>query len=69
MKKVRCQSGIMGYECHLQESYDNYQQFKHFSQKYNLHNRLGFRSIIIAWETNPVIQGSVIPSDFKVVSI
>ena len=34
---------------------------------YGLHTRLGYKTIVGAWRANPVVQGSVDPSDFRVV--
>jgi hypothetical protein len=63
--KTICQSGLTGYQCNLQDNYDDYEQFVHFSRMYNLHGRLGYRTPMAAWKANPVIQGSVEPSDFR----
>jgi hypothetical protein len=64
-KRVRCQSGIEGYQCRLQENYHDFEQFEAYAEMYGLHTRLGYKTIKGAWKSNPVIQGSTIPSDFR----
>jgi len=66
---VTCQSGLMGWQCKLRESYENsYAQFLRYDEIYGIAQRLGFTSAEEAWEKNPTIQGSVNPSDLRVVS-
>jgi hypothetical protein len=69
MKRVRCQSGIYGYQCRLRESYTDFEQWRNYSRVFGLAERLGYEigndGIEDAWNENPIIQGSVIPSDFK----
>ena len=62
-----CKSGAQGWQSRLQENYGSWDNFKSYCRLYNIHRRLGFRSMKAAWGTNPVIQGSVIPEDFCVV--
>ncbi len=64
-KQVICKSGIKGYQCKLQDNYNSFEEFKSYSEIYNLHTRLGFKTPQSAWKFNPVIQGSVNPSDYK----
>jgi hypothetical protein len=61
---VVCRSGLTGYQCKLQDSYDTYAQWEAYADTYGLHLKLGFASIREAWDANPIIQGSVIPADF-----
>ena len=63
--RVRCKSGIEGWQCSLRKNYDSFSQFKYYSEMYGLHLRLGYKSAKNAWRANPLIQGSVIPSDFR----
>jgi hypothetical protein len=65
--RVRTRSGMIGYRCLLRASYDSFDQFEAFSDTYGLASRLGFRSASAAWNTNPVIEGSTNPEDFRVV--
>jgi len=65
-RRVKCKSGITGNECHLQENYSDLDEFKGWSETYNLAGRLGFDSAEEAWEANPLIQHSVNPSDFRI---
>lgn len=63
-KHVRCKSGNWGWQCHLQDNYANFEEFKSYAETRYLHTRLGFKTIAGAWRSNPLVQGSVIPSDF-----
>lgn len=65
--RVRVTSGLIGYRCRLRASYDSFEQFEVFSEIYGLAERLGYLSAQAAWDANPVIEGSTIPSDFRVV--
>ena len=69
IKQVKCKSGITGWQCRLQENYADchnpYAAFKTYARMYNLHRKLGYRSMIAAWRENPLIRGSVIPTDFQ----
>jgi hypothetical protein len=65
MKQVICRSGLQGWQCRLRENYANFAEFEANSDIYNLAGRLGFRSAKGAWKANPVIQGSVEPSDYQ----
>lgn len=67
MKRVKCKSGIIGYQCRLRKNYTSFEEFETYSQMYGIAKRLGFKSDKKAWESNPLIQGSVIPSDLRVV--
>lgn len=67
--RVRCKSGLMGYQEKLRRNYDNFDQFEAYSEMYGLHTRLGYKSAKTAWKANPVIQGSTNPTDFRRVRI
>ena len=69
MKRVRCSFGIKGWQARLQEVYPSYSAFADYCFIYNNHVRLGFSSPLAAWKANPIIQGSVLPRDYKVVSV
>lgn len=64
-KQVRCRSGIMGWQNRLRDEYDDYEQFAYFDEMYGLAGRLGYANARNAWKSNPIIQGSVIPSDYR----
>ena len=68
MKYVICKSGIGGWQGLLRNQYGSFAEFKSFSEMYGLHTRLGYKSPISAWRSNPVVQGSVIPSDYRKVA-
>ena len=64
-KSVKCKSGIMGQQYFLQDSYNDFEEFERYAYVYNLHHKLGFKTIKGCWKSNPLIQSSVNPSDFK----
>ena len=66
-KKIICKSGLTGWQMKLQKSYNDINEFSVFCGLYNIHKRLGFKTIKSAWETNPMIQGSILPTDLCVV--
>lgn len=68
-KTVVCKSGIKGWQCKLQTNYSNLEEFQGYCEIYNLHGRLGYKTPEAAWQKNPVVQGSVIPSDFRKVRV
>lgn len=68
MKKVKCKSGIIGWQCRLRENYENdFGSFQAYSEMWGIAKRLGFDSAEQAWKKNPTIQGSVLPDDLRVV--
>lgn len=67
MKRVICKSGIEGWQCRLKKNYGSFGEFKGYCEVQGLHTRLGFKTPAAAWKANPLIQGSVIPDDYRVV--
>ena len=67
--KIKCRSGLTGWQCFLQENYDSFEQWKAYSDVYGLAGKLGFKSPFVAWEKNPLLRGSVNPDDFEVVKL
>ncbi len=65
IKRVKCKSGLEGWETHLQNNYTSFEEFKVYSDTYALAERLGYKSPENAWKANPMLQGSVIPSDLR----
>ena len=65
MKRVICNSGITGWQEKLQKVYANYAEFVLFDSYYDIAKRLGYKSPRMAWQKNPIIQGSVNPSDLR----
>ncbi len=65
MRQVKCKSGLTGYQCRLRENYAGFAEFERYAETYGLHGRLGFKTPRAAWNANPMIQGSVDPSDFR----
>lgn len=67
MKRVKCKSGLTGYQCRLQKNYSSFEEFEAYSDTYGVSARLGYKTAEQAWKANPIIQGSVNPSDLRVV--
>lgn len=67
MKKVKCESGIEGWEGYLKSVYDSKEEFLNYDEIYGIAKHLGYDDPEDAWRANPLVQGSVIPSDLKVV--
>lgn len=51
----------------LQKVYSDFEEFKQWDNIYSLAKRLGFRNAAEAWKTNPLIQGSTNPKDYRVI--
>jgi hypothetical protein len=66
---MKTKSGIKGWVAKLHKVYGNYDEFESYCGTYGIHTRLGFRSPKTCWKKNPTIQGSVIPSDLRVVKV
>ncbi len=69
MKRVKCISGIEGWQDKLQNVYPNLDEFRDFASTFGVHKRLGFASPKDAWDANPVIQGSTNPVDYRSVEL
>ena len=65
--KVRCKSGLWGWQLKLRTVYKNLREFKAYDQLYGITQRLGLSNVREAWKTNPTIQGSVIPNDLRII--
>jgi hypothetical protein len=65
MKPVKCKSGIMGWQARLWEVYEDFELFLGYCEVYGLHTRLGYDTPRAAWDANPLVQGSVNPSDYR----
>ena len=68
-KRVKCRSGLTGYQCRLRENYRDLEEFVSYAETYGLHTRLGYKTPQAAWKANPMIQGSVDPNDFRKVRV
>lgn len=62
---ITCKSGLVGNQNRLQKTYDNFEQFKAYSETYGIHTRLGYKTPESAWKHNPMIQSSVEPTDLR----
>jgi hypothetical protein len=65
MKRIICKSGIEGWQDRLRKNYTNFEDFEWYCNTYGLHTRLGYKTPASAWKWNPLVRGSVIPSDFQ----
>jgi len=61
---IICKSGLQGWQCHLRDIYNNFAEWEAYSTMYGLYLKLGYQTPEEAWDNNPIIQGSTIPSDY-----
>lgn len=64
-KRVICKSGLEGWQSRLRANYESLREFESYDRFYGLAKRLGYKSAASVWRENPMIQGSVEPSDFR----
>jgi ribosomal protein L6P/L9E len=65
MKRVICKSGIEGWQMRLKMVYvGNYAEWVYYAELRGLHLKLGYTTPKEAWLANPMVQGSVDPSDY-----
>lgn len=65
-RRVMCKSGLKGWEGRLRDQYRSFSEFEACSMTYGLAFKLGFKTAREAWDANPLVQGSVEPSDYRV---
>ena len=66
MRLVKCKSGISGWQEKLRKVYnESFESFVTYCEIFGIDARLGYENPEDAWNDNPTIQGSVIPSDFR----
>jgi hypothetical protein len=63
--RVRCRSGITGWRTRLRNNYENFKEWRSYSETWGLAERLGYRSDAAAWQANPIIEGSNHDGDFR----
>jgi len=64
--RVKTQSGLVGWRQRLKAVYKrDFEAFASYCKYFGNHRRLGFDSPKQAWNANPVIEGSVNPSDYR----
>lgn len=63
MKRTTCKSGLNGWQGRLHEVYTDFDEFESYCMTHQIHVRLGYRSVKGCWRANPIVQGSVNPSD------
>ena len=62
---MKCKSGLTGWQQRLRSIYVNFEEFEAYCRMYGLHIRLGYKTPTKAWRDNPLVQGSVEPSDYR----
>lgn len=63
--RVICRSGLTGWQQRLRSVYSNNKaNWLAAAETYGLHLKLGYQDAEEAWEENPLVQGSVQPSDY-----
>ena len=67
MKRVKCKSGLTGWQERLRKVYHNFEEFEAYCETWSISERLGYETPEEAWDANPIIQGSTDPSDCCVV--
>lgn len=65
MRTVKCRSGLTGWQERLRKVYMDFDHFARYDEVYGLANRLGFVNASNAWKSNPIVQGSSNPSDYR----
>lgn len=67
--KVKARSGLLGWRQRLQGVYSCFEEFFAYCEIYNNDKTLGYKSPAEAWKENPIVEGSVLPSDYRNVSL
>ena len=57
-------SGLEGWVSRLRANYFDFEEWVHYSDMYGLAVKLGYQTATTAWKENPIICGSVNPSDY-----
>ena len=60
IKRVKCRSGLTGWQCRLRNNYKSYEEWEANADLWGLHIKLGYKTPQNAWRFNPIVQGSVI---------
>jgi hypothetical protein len=66
---VKTASGLSGWRQRLQGVYSNFNEFFACCEIYSNHKKLGYASPKKAWQDNPIVEGSVLPSDYRKVAM
>jgi hypothetical protein len=64
-EQVVCRSGLTGTRSRLRSRYSMFEEWKMFSDMYDLARRLKYKTAQAAWDENPLIESSVNPLDFR----
>lgn len=67
MKAVKTKSGIIGWQDRLRKVYGSLESLQQHNKIFDIRKRLGYPSCQALWDDNPIIQGSVVPTDLCVV--
>ena len=68
IKQIKCKSGLTGWRGLLRDIYLDFEEFECYDLAFNISARLGFSSKEDCWSNNPIIEGSSLPSDFRIVN-
>lgn len=68
--RVRCRSGLMGWRARLRNIHKSLSSLESAERCYGFARRIGLRedsckAMLKLWERNPIIEGSVNPSDLR----
>ena len=63
--EVLLKSGHTGWRSRLKASYSSLSEFRAYCEIYGAHKRLGYKTPEDAWKANPVVEGGVMPSDYR----
>lgn len=64
--RCRCKSGVMGWRTRIKNNYSSFKEFLGYCEFFGIHKTFGFKSAEGLWKKNPVVEGSINPSDFRV---
>lgn len=68
MIRVKCKSGLSGWQSRLRDNYGSYDEWLAYAELFGLHIRLGFKTPLAAWRANPVghhLCDGIIVLDFR----
>lgn len=64
---IRGKSGLKMWTSRVRKLYATLEECEAYCSAYGIADRLGYPDARALWDANPVIGGSVIPSDLKVI--
>lgn len=64
---MRGQSGLKLWRARVRTTYRTLAELRSYNRIYGIAKRLGYRNALTLWRDNPMIGGSVNPSDFRII--